>query len=289
MHRDNSDQIRSGSSEIQEAADALAMRTEHQAASVEETAAAMEELTATVKATAERAAEAGELVSNTRESANRSGVVVKKAIDAVSEIEQSSGQINNIIGVIDDIAFQTNLLALNAGVEAARAGDAGKGFAVVAQEVRELAQRSATAAKEIKTLINASGEQVKSGVDLVGETGILLEKMVDDVLKIDENISAIVQTTQEQSTTLQEINTAVNAIDQGTQQNATMVEETTAVSHILSNQAVSLAELLREFGMGSGVPKSATIPSPQMQIKKAPAPTFVDGNAAIDTNSWTEF
>src|SRR5690606_21210821 len=175
------------------------------------------------------------------------GVVVRNAVDAMQLIEKSSSEISNIIGVIDDIAFQTNLLALNAGVEAARAGEAGKGFAVVAQEVRELAQRSATAAKEIKTLISASEEQVKQGVSLVGDAGNALSLIATEVLEIDHHVQAIAEAAREQAVGLQEINTAVNSMDQGTQQNAAMVEETTAASHSLAGEASVLAQLMAQF------------------------------------------
>ena len=243
----NAEAIAGGSREIQSASDDLAKRTEQQAAAVEETAAALEEITQTVADSTHRAEEAGGLVAKTRTDAERSGQVVRSAIDAMGQIENSSNEISNIIGVIDDIAFQTNLLALNAGVEAARAGEAGKGFAVVAQEVRELAQRSASAAKEIKTLITTSSEQVKSGVQLVGETGRALEQIVAQVSEIDLNVSAIVEAAREQTTGLKEINNAVNAMDQGTQQNAAMVEQTTAASHSLAREAETLRNLLSQF------------------------------------------
>lgn len=243
----NASAIGDGSNEIRSASDELSKRTETQAASVEQTAAALEEITATVNATAELAGEAGALVRSTKDEAERSGNVVTKAVSAMSDIRDSSDQIADIIGVIDDIAFQTNLLALNAGVEAARAGEAGKGFAVVAQEVRELAQRSATAAKEIKDLITRSGAQVQSGVDLVAETGEALKSIVGFVTNVNDHFQKIDSAAQEQATGLKEINRAVNTIDQGTQQNAAMAEEATASSHTLSTEVSSLTALLAEF------------------------------------------
>lgn len=247
----NARAIDAGASEIRHAADDLARRTEQQAASVEETAAALEEITTTVRDSARRAEEVGQLVARARDGAEKSGEVVGKAVSAMQSIETSSGEIGNIIGVIDDIAFQTNLLALNAGVEAARAGEAGKGFAVVAQEVRELAQRSAKAAKEIKALINTSRGQVRAGVALVGETGQSLQDIANQDQEINAHIKAIVTASREQSTGLQEINTAVNTMDQGTQQNAAMVEEQTAASHSLASEAAALKGLLEQFNLTS--------------------------------------
>lgn len=244
---DNAKMIDAGASEIRAATEDLSKRTEQQAASVEETAAALEQVTTAVKDSATQASKAGDLVTRTHDGAERSGQIVRKAVQAMQEIEKSSSEIGNIIGVIDDIAFQTNLLALNAGVEAARAGEAGKGFAVVAQEVRELAQRSAHAAKEIKDLITKSGAQVRDGVALVGETGAALEAIVSEVQEINRNVSAIVSSTREQSTGLSEINTAVNQMDQGTQKNASMVEETTAATYSLATQAAELTTLLAQF------------------------------------------
>lgn len=252
----NAKGISAGSNEIRTAADDLARRTEQQAASVEETAAALEEITTTVKDSSRRAEEAGQLVARARDHAEHSGQIVRDAIGAMDQIEASSREISNIIGVIDEIAFQTNLLALNAGVEAARAGEAGKGFAVVAQEVRELAQRSAKAAKEIKALITSSGGHVSSGVTLVTNAGSALQVIAGHVNDINANVLAIVTSAREQSTALSEINQAINTVDQGTQQNAAMVEEQTAASHGLAREVAALFELLEQFKFGEGVRRS---------------------------------
>ncbi|MFN3502749.1 MAG: methyl-accepting chemotaxis protein, partial [Allorhizobium sp.] len=279
------------------ASDSLSKRTEQQAAAVEETAAALEQITQAVAASTERASEAGKLVARTKEGAERSGLVVRNAIEAMSQIENSSKQISNIIGVIDDIAFQTNLLALNAGVEAARAGEAGKGFAVVAQEVRELAQRSATAAKEIKALINTSSDQVKTGVQLVGETGKALEQIVIEVKDINTNVAAIVEASREQSTGLSEINKAVNAMDQNTQQNAAMVEESTAASHSLAKQAASLRELVSQFRIGQhsshkvmeARPDASPVASPARKLMASVARAAGGAAAAKVQEGWEDF
>jgi len=239
--------VNGGADEIADASDNLSRRTEQQAASLEETAAALDQITATVRKTAEGAREASGLVAQARTGAERSGQIVDQAVSAMSEIESSSAQVNQIIGVIDEIAFQTNLLALNAGVEAARAGEAGRGFAVVAQEVRALAQRSADAAKEIKTLISTSSQQVGAGVDLVAQTGQSLRAIVGQVAAIDALVKEIAASAQEQSTGLHQVNVAVNQMDQVVQQNAAMVEEATAASHALKSEASELSVLVGRF------------------------------------------
>ncbi|ASW07878.1 methyl-accepting chemotaxis protein [Rhizobium sp. 11515TR] len=249
----NASAIAAGSRELGDSAEAFSRRTEQQAASVEETAAALEEITTTVADSSQRAEEAGRLVAETKRGAEESGTVVRNAVAAMDQIEKSSREITNIIGVIDDIAFQTNLLALNAGVEAARAGEAGKGFAVVAQEVRELAQRSASAAKEIKALIMTSSQHVKNGVGLVGQTGKALEEIVTQVADINTNVAAIVKASKEQTIGLREINSAINSLDQTTQQNAAMVEESTAASLRLANEADTLHTLLAQFRLADSM------------------------------------
>jgi methyl-accepting chemotaxis protein len=244
---DTSASIRNRSSEINRASEDLSRRTENQAAALEETAAALDELTASVKSAAEGAREVETIVRQARTEAEESGSVVQGAVDAMTEIERSSEQISQIIGVIDDIAFQTSLLALNAGVEAARAGDAGRGFAVVASEVRALAQRSSAAAKEIKSLIGSSTQHVGRGVDQVGRAGTALASIVDRVAHISSLVSDIASGASEQSTGLGEINIGVTQLDQVTQQNAAMVEESTAASTALHKDASTLSELVSQF------------------------------------------
>jgi methyl-accepting chemotaxis protein len=258
----NTQAVREGAEEITHASDDLSRRTEQQAASLEETAAALDEITTTVGRTAEGAKEARNVANTAKTDAERSGSVVTETVGAMNAIENSSGQITNIIGVIDEIAFQTNLLALNAGIEAARAGDAGRGFAVVATEVRARAQRSAEAAKEIKHLISASSLQVVSGVKLVGETGESLSRIVEHVNRLSQLVSNIAGSAQEQATGLAEINMAVNQMDQVTQQNAAMVEETTAASHSLAGEASELAELVGRFQTGQAVSGTGTPRAP---------------------------
>ncbi|MDO1582860.1 HAMP domain-containing methyl-accepting chemotaxis protein [Rhizobium oryzicola] len=239
--------LESGSHEIASAADDLSRRTEVQAAALEETAAALDEITANVSNSAKRTEEARHIADRANQSAKHSGDVVRNAEEAMRRIEQSSQQISNIIGVIDEIAFQTNLLALNAGVEAARAGDGGKGFAVVAQEVRELAGRSASAAKEIKALIQNSSQEVERGVELVRNTGVALGEIGGLIVEINSQMEAITVSVKEQSTGIAEVNGAVNQMDHTTQQNAAMVEESTAASMALAAEAQALRELVGAF------------------------------------------
>ena len=285
----NAGGIRSGAGEISQASDDLSRRTEQQAANLEETAAALDEITATVRKTAEGSSQARETVSAAKADAERSGDVVREAVSAMGEIEGSARQISQIIGVIDEIAFQTNLLALNAGVEAARAGDAGKGFAVVASEVRALAQRSAEAAKEIKTLISASTQQVDRGVSLVGETGKALERIVEQVAEITGVVADIAASAQEQATGLAQVNTAVNQMDQLTQQNAAMVEQSTAASHTLAGEAEELVTLIGRFDLGASA-KIETAERPAARSAKPMLKTVGRGGAALQTDQdWAEF
>ncbi|MBY6136428.1 cache domain-containing protein [Nocardioides marinus] len=265
--------IRNGAEEISQASDDLSHRTESQAATLEQTAAALDELTASVKSAAEGARSVEATMEEAKEEARTSGEVVQSAVAAMTEIEQSSAHISQIISVIDDIAFQTNLLALNAGVEAARAGEAGRGFAVVASEVRALAQRSSDAAMEIKTLIGNSSQQVERGVDLVGKAGEALQSIVSQVSHISQLVSGIAEGAAEQSTGLNEINTGVTQLDQVTQQNAAMVEEATAAGHMLKTDATKLSEMVAHFKIPGG--NSAATAAPAAPRAAAPAAPVV--------------
>lgn len=230
-------------------AERISQRTEQQAASLEETAAAIGRITENVQTASKRASEAGSLVDETTRNASVSEQIVAKAVGAMTEIEGSSRQISQIITVIDEIAFQTNLLALNAGVEAARAGEAGKGFAVVAQEVRELAQRSAGAAKEINALIETSTTHVNSGVTLVNQTGEALRSIGQQVKHINDHIAKIVDSSREQAADISEINSAVVNMDQTTQQSAALVADTTQSIRKLAVDADGLVTKLAMFSV----------------------------------------
>ena len=287
--------ISNGTAEIGQAADDMSRRTEQQAASLEQSAAALSQLTSAAKRSNISAAETASKVVTARIEAQNSGDIVRNAVSAMSQIEKSSSEIGQIIGVIDEIAFQTNLLALNAGVEAARAGEAGRGFAVVAQEVRSLAQRSADAAKEIKTLISASTSQVLSGVKLMAETGAVSEKIIAKVVEIDGGVAQLAGTSSEQSTGLAEVTVAISQMDQATQQNAAMVEQTTAAVHSLRSQADELVRTVARFKIHEVLPSAHERRDRHERHERpaARAPVFAsDGNAALATevaDGWHEF
>lgn len=293
----NAHGINSGAGEISQAADDLSRRTEQQAASLEETAAALDQITATVRKAADNAKQANSIVAVARSDAEESRQVVNGAVSAMASINASSRQISQILGVIDEISFQTNLLALNAGVEAARAGDAGRGFAVVASEVRALAQRSSEAAKEIKELITVSSQHVSTGVDLVGKAGTALNMIVGKVNEISTLVAEIAVASQEQSTGLGEINTAINQMDQVTQQNAAMVEQSTAASHQLKREAAELTELTARFQTGAALDQVktrrtvGTAPkAPVHQQRQRIAEFAAQGSARPKaTDDWQEF
>ncbi len=302
----NSMGIQTGATELSQASEDLSTRTENQAAALEETAAALDEVTATVQQTAKSANQANTVVATTRGDAEKSGEVVREAVKAMSEIKNSSGEIEKIIGVIDEIAFQTNLLALNAGVEAARAGEAGRGFAVVASEVRALAQRSSDAAKDIKDLISTSGKHVDQGVELVNETGTSLEGIVKNVIEVNGLVSDIATSAQEQATGLAEVNSAVNDMDRVTQQNAAMTEQSTAACHSLTSESEEMTRLVNQFSInGAGgattnvQPITTAAPSPVAAQQEKAAAFFAassQGSAALELemdseedNDWQDF
>ena len=271
--REATNGINHGANDIRDASDNLSQRTEQQAASLEQTAAAMDQITGTVRETAVGANRTNAVVSETRDEAEQSGDVVRRAVEAMNGIERASAEIGEIISVIDGIAFQTNLLALNAGVEAARAGDAGKGFAVVASEVRALAQRSADAAKDVKAKINASSEQVATGVELVSETGKALQRIIGRIGEISTLVGAIATSADQQTTGLQQVNTAVSEMDGVTQQNAAMVEQATAAARRLAEEAQTLAQQVDRFNVGNGVVAAGFAPAPARVASVRHAPT----------------
>jgi methyl-accepting chemotaxis protein len=225
----------------------LSSRTEQQASSLEETASSMEELTSTVKQNADNARQANQLAVSASAVAGKGGMVVSQVVDTMASINESSRKVVDIIGVIDGIAFQTNILALNAAVEAARAGEQGRGFAVVASEVRNLAQRSAAAAKEIKTLIGDSVEKVDEGAKLVDQAGTTMEEIVDSVKRVTDIMAEITAASQEQTSGIEQINQAISQMDQVTQQNASLVEEAAAAAESMQDQAANLAQVVSVF------------------------------------------
>jgi methyl-accepting chemotaxis protein len=263
-------EVRNGAEEISRGNLNLSQRTEEQASSLEETASSMEEMTSTVKNNADNAAQANQLAAAARVQAEKGGTVVGAAVEAMNEINSASKKIADIIGVIDEIAFQTNLLALNAAVEAARAGDQGRGFAVVASEVRNLASRSAEAAKEIKGLIQDSVAKVTEGAKLVDESGRALGDIVIGVKKVTDVMSEIAASSQEQAAGVEQVNKAVVSMDEVTQQNAALVEEAAAAAEALSDQAVQLTGLLAHYRVGGAA--GTTVSAPKARETAVPKP-----------------
>ncbi len=267
--------VNRGAEEISQGNMNLSQRTEEQSSSLEQTASSMEEMTSTVKQNADNAGQANQLATAARDQAEKGGAVVSKAVRAMAEINESSKKIADIISVIDEIAFQTNLLALNAAVEAARAGEQGRGFAVVATEVRSLAGRSATAAKEIKDLIQDSVRKVEDGTVLVTQSGQTLEQIVAAVKKVSDIVAEIAAASQEQSSGIEQVNKAVMQMDDMTQQNAALVEEATAASQSMAEQAGELNRMMERYRLaeGAGAPAAEERPerAPSVQAKARPA------------------
>ncbi len=272
--RNGTDTIATASGQIASGNLDLSSRTEQQAGSLEETASSMEELTGTVKQNADNARQANQLAVSASDVALKGGAVVSQVVDTMGSINDSAKKIADIIGVIDGIAFQTNILALNAAVEAARAGEQGRGFAVVAGEVRNLAQRSAAAAKEIKTLISDSVEKVDAGTRLVDQAGATMDEIVESVKRVSDIISEITAASQEQTSGIEQINQAIAQMDEVTQQNASLVEEAAAAAESLQDQASSLAQVVSVFKL-DGMVDAAVIP-----LRTARAATAHPGSTA---------
>ncbi|MFA6230099.1 MAG: methyl-accepting chemotaxis protein [Rhodanobacter sp.] len=293
--QDGSQAVSSAAQQIAKGNDDLSQRTQEQASSLEETAASMEEMTSTVKQNAENASYANQLANGAREQAERGGRVAAQAVAAMGEINASSRKIADIVGLIDEIAFQTNLLSLNAAVEAARAGEQGRGFAVVASEVRNLSQRSASAAKEIKGLINESVGRVQAGSALVDQSGAALADIVDSVKKVTDIVAEIAAASQEQSAGIDQVNHAVMQMDEVTQQNAALVEEASAAARAMQEQAGELLQQMKFFqlhgreeaaaGLAMASAQSVRVQPPPTRPATRPAPV----RTAATVGAWTEF
>ncbi|RJS95165.1 methyl-accepting chemotaxis protein [Salinisphaera sp. Q1T1-3] len=304
--RDSSESVGVGAGQIASGNDELSTRTQEQAASLEQTAASMEQMTSTVKQNADNAAQADQLSQDVRRQARLGGEVVGRAVTAMDEISASSRKISDIVGLIDDIAFQTNLLALNASVEAARAGEQGRGFAVVATEVRNLASRSAAAAKDIKELVEDSTAKVADGSQEVARSGTTLEEIVESVTKVSDLVSEMASASKEQAEGITQVNTAVSQMDSMTQENASLVEESAAASRSLEEQARALKTQVAFFRIAAGeavmqssVPAAATAPKqshgattttkPTAPQRKTPAREEAVPEESDDDDNWTSF
>ena len=299
--RSGTDTIATASGQIAGGNLDLSSRTEQQAGSIEETASSMEELTSAVKQNADNARQANQLAASASEVAQKGGAVVSQVVDTMGSINDSAKKIVDIIGVIDGIAFQTNILALNAAVEAARAGEQGRGFAVVASEVRNLAQRSAAAAKEIKTLIGDSVEKVDAGAKLVDQAGTTMNEIVASVRRVTDIMSEITAASQEQSSGIEEINRAIVQMDEMTQQNAALVEEAAAAAASLQEQSAGLAQVVSVFKLDEGqgaapvrkvidvtphAPKTSTVKHISAPRK---TPKMVANTKSVDADNWEQF
>jgi len=312
--RIGTDTIAVAAAEVAAGSHDLSRRTEQQAAALEETASSMEELTSTVKQNADNARQANKLAESASNVAARGGDVIHQVVGTMDQINESSSKINDIIGVIDGIAFQTNILALNAAVEAARAGEQGRGFAVVASEVRNLAQRSAAAAREIKELIGDSSDKVANGSKLVAEAGATMQEIVDSVRRVTDIMSEISAASAEQTAGIEQINQAVAQMDEGTQQNAALVEQAAAASSAMQEQAATLAQAVAVFRIDGGQavtpavaqrapavvrasPRAPAVGSAPARVaakptaRPAPAPTPVGARAraTVEAGEWEEF
>ncbi|OUL98146.1 methyl-accepting chemotaxis protein [Variovorax sp. JS1663] len=293
--RHGTDTIAAASTEIASGNQDLSSRTEEQASSLQQTAASMEELTSTVKQNADNARQASQLALSASEVAVKGGKVVGEVVDTMGSIHASSQKIVDIIGVIDGIAFQTNILALNAAVEAARAGEQGKGFAVVAAEVRSLAQRSAAAAKDIKSLIDDSVGKVDAGAALVGEAGRTMDEVVASVKRVTDIIGEITAASHEQTLGIEQINQAITQMDQVTQQNAALVEEAAAAAQSMQEQAGHLVRSVSVFRLDAGAQAIRIVPSPSPSPSSPPGkrdrplPRPAAASAGAAAGDWTEF